>query len=118
MKKNILFILSLVFFIGLFTACSNTKVSRGINVKKQDVREAVWNQFDTKVKKQIKGTWKDGSQMKITLTESMGNINDKTYIGKEVYIINFTTKSISSENNIIVYASIEDYKIIGFGYLG
>ena len=45
----------------------------------------------------------------------MGIINDKSYIGKEVYLIDFPTKSISVP--IIVYASLDDYKIIGYGYV-
>jgi hypothetical protein len=49
------------------------------------------------------------------LTESMGIINDKSYIGKEVYLVDFQTKSISIPNNMIVYASLYDYKIVGYG---
>ena len=42
---------------------------------------------------------------------NMGILNDKSYIGEEVYLINFQTKSISVPNNIIVYASLDDYRL-------
>lgn len=122
MKKNILIILSLFIFIGLL-ACSNQKKSNNIKdsnnvtVKELDVREIVWNQLTSKDKKQIKGTWKDSELRKITLNENMGIINDESYIGKEVYIIDLPTKSLSEPCNMIVYASLDDYKIIGYGFL-
>ncbi len=46
----------------------------------------------------------------------MGNIYDKDYIGKEIYLIDFPTNSNSMPNNMIVYASL-DYKIVGYGYV-
>jgi len=51
----------------------------------------------------------------MTLTESMGIINDKSYIGKEVYLIDFQTKNMSMPNNMLVYAALDDYKIVGYG---
>jgi len=115
MKKIILFIFSSVLLIGLFSACSNPKESNNTTSDQRDVREVVYNQLKTKDKELIKGTWKDGEMRKITLTEIMGNISDKSYIGKEVYLIDFPTKSISEPNNMIVYASLDDYKFIDYG---
>lgn len=122
MKKIILIIFSLVLFIGLL-ACSNQKESNSIKesnnvtVKEQDVREVIWYQLTSKDKERIKGTWQDSELRKITLNENMGIINYKSYIGKEVYLIDFPTKNISMPNNMIVYASLDDYKLIGYGFV-
>ena len=59
----------------------------------------------------------DSKLQRITLISTMGIINDNTYIGKEVYLIDFPTKSIAMPNNMIVYASLDNYKVIGYGYV-
>lgn len=82
-----------------------------------DIRELVWNQLDLKDKERINGNWQDAKLNKILLNESMGIINNKLYIGKEVYIIDFQTKGNSIPNNMIVYSSIDEHKIIGYGYI-
>jgi hypothetical protein len=75
-----------------------------------------WDQLTSKDKERVEGNWQASKSNRIILTETMGNINDKSYIGKEVYLIDFKTKSISVPNNMIVFASLNDYKIIGGGY--
>jgi hypothetical protein len=82
-----------------------------------DVRQVVWEQLTSKDKERVEGNWQASISNKMILTESMGIINDKSYIGKEVYLIDFQTKSISVPNNIIVYASLDNYKIVGYGYV-
>lgn len=48
----------------------------------------------------------------------MGNISDKSYIEKEVYVINFTIKDKNTKpNNRIVYATLDENKVIGYGYV-
>lgn len=124
MKKIILIIFSTFLLLGLI-GCSNQQKSQdenakqpsNVTVKKQDVREVVWNQLNAQDKEHIKGTWNDFKVSKITVTENMGRIEDKSYIGKEVYLIDFQTDSISKPNNRIVYASLDDYKLIGYGYV-
>lgn len=83
----------------------------------QDVREIAYNQLTSKDKERIVGTWKDSKLSKITLKEGMENINDKSYIGKEAYLVDFPTKSKSKPNNMIVYMSIDNHKLIGYGYV-
>ncbi|MFW2491752.1 hypothetical protein ACN077_24825 [Clostridium chromiireducens] len=83
----------------------------------QDVREIAFNQLDSQVKKSIKGTWQNAKLSKITLADGMGNITDKSYIGKEVYIIKFPTEMQSTANEIIVYIGMDNYKLIGYGLL-
>lgn len=47
----------------------------------------------------------------------MGNIMDKSYIGKEVYLVDFPTQSKSIPNNMVVYLSIDNNKLLGYGYV-
>lgn len=81
-----------------------------------DVREAVWNQLTKKEKEHIVGTWKDANVQKLTLRETMGNITDKTFIGKEVYLVNFPSNDNPSLGGVGVYADIKSHRVIGFGY--
>ena len=81
-----------------------------------DVRQVVWEQLTPEDKERVQGNWQSSKSNKIILTESMGNINDKSYIGKEVYLIDFKTKSISI-SNMIVFASLDNYIIVGYGYV-
>lgn len=128
MKKIFLFILSSVLLIGLL-ACSNqgedkvvTNEEQGIEkqineeTSKKDVREVVWEQLSSEQKERINGTWKDGKVSKTTLNESMmSEVEDKSYAGKEVYLIDFPTKSKSIPNNMIVYADVNTFDYIGIG---
>lgn len=53
---------------------------------------------------------------KTTLNESMmSEVEDKSYAGKEVYLIDFPTKSKSIPNNMIVYADVNTFDYIGIG---
>jgi TRAP-type C4-dicarboxylate transport system substrate-binding protein len=81
-----------------------------------DIREAVWNQLTEKEKDHIVGTWKDASVQKIKLLETMGNIKDKTLIGKEVYIVEYPSDDNPSLGGVGVYADIKSHRLIGFGY--
>ena len=48
----------------------------------------------------------------------MGNILDKTYINKEVLRLNFIIRNKNIQpNNRIAFATIEDFKYIGDGYV-
>jgi hypothetical protein len=92
-------------------------IAQKINSKQGDVRDVVWNQLTPKDKERINGTWQDGKLYKRILNKDMGIINDKTYINKEIYIVDFPTKNFSMPNNMLVFASLSDYKIIGYGYV-
>ncbi len=109
MKKFMLIILSLVILLTLYSGGSYLN-------ERANIKKIVWEQLDSKTQEFIKGNWRSGSLSKVTLTESMGNVNDESYIGKEVFIISYTTKRDNPTINTIgVFASLEDYKIIGFG---
>ena len=122
MKKFTLFIISLTLSLGLVTGCSSTK-TKVVNNKEQvstskeaqDIRETAYNQLSTKDKERIAGTWKDGKLSKVVLKEGMGVVKDKTCIGKEVYSIDFPTKTNAMPNNMIVFFSTDSIKFIGYG---
>lgn len=125
MKKINLLIISLVLSLGLFTACSSLEEANiVINkepistiVKEQDIKELAYNQLTSEDKERVSETWKDSKLSKITLHERMGRINNISYIGKEVYLIDFPTKSNSMPSNMIVYLAIDNNKLIGYGYV-
>ncbi|MCM3710949.1 hypothetical protein [Sporosarcina luteola] len=132
MKKTVLFILSFCLLLGLF-ACSDqikqaknsddqNNVSNKERVNKDknenDVRKIIWEQLSAKQKEWIDGTWKDGKVSKVTLNEYMiTEIDDKSYEGKEVYLIDFPTKNKGTPNNVIIYADVNTFKYIGNGLL-
>jgi len=120
-------ILSVVLLLGLI-ACSNQNGQDNdqsvVNsneqddkaVKKDDVREIVWKQLSSEQTELIDGTWTDGKVSKVTLNENMmAQVDDKSYEGKEVYVIDFPTKNKSIPNNMIVYADIDTFDYIGNG---
>jgi hypothetical protein len=118
MKKINFFIIVLVFFIGLLsTSSSIKKESVSVIVNEQDIREIAFNQLSSKDKDRVLRSWENSKVSKITLKENMGNINDNSYIGKEVYLIDIPTQSISIPNNMIVYVSMDNHKLLGYGYV-
>ena len=125
-KKFTLIILSSILLSFLLNGCQQqvSNNTKELNVKEENrnetqslnVREAVWNQLTKKEKEHIVGIWKDASVQKITLRETMGNIKDKTFIGKEVYLVDFPSNDNPSLGGVGVYADIKTHRIIGFGY--
>ena len=94
----------------------NVKETKSDLTQALDVREAVWEQLTEKQKEHIAGSWKDASVQKITLRESMGQIKDNTFIGEEVYLVDYPTEDSPSLGGVGVYADIQSHRIIGFGY--
>jgi len=125
MKKVVSIVVLLVLSLGFVISCSNNKAASTLTNKEavnttnneQDIREVAYNQLNSQDKEKIAGGWKESKLSKIILKEGMGNILDKTYIGKEVYLIDFPTQSKSLPNNIIVYLSIDNNKLLGYGYV-
>ncbi|PIC71244.1 hypothetical protein CSV77_04205 [Sporosarcina sp. P16b] len=132
MKKITLFILSSCLLLGLFACSTQNKQAKNsddqntvgnneqVNEEKNenDVRRIVWEQLSAKQKEWIDGTWMDGKVSKVTLNEYMiTEIDDKSYEGKEVYLIDFPTKSKGSPNNVIIYADVNTFEYIGNGLL-
>ncbi|WP_157081512.1 hypothetical protein [Neobacillus soli] len=45
----------------------------------------------------------------------MGNIKNKTFIGKEVLIVDFPSNDNPSLGGFAVYANIKSHQLIGYG---
>lgn len=132
LKKGILFVVLTVLMLGI-VACSNEDEKKTSNTltppsntasisknnKTKDVREAIWNQLSSKDKERIAGTWKDATVGTVTLSKGMASHpnTDKSYIGKEVYIVDFKIKKIRYPDNIGFYADKETFKLIGYGMM-
>jgi hypothetical protein len=122
-KKIILLMTSLLLLSSIFTGCSSQDVSSStrnqtnLSEASDDIRQLAFEQLASEDKDSIKGTCRDSKLSTITLNENMGIINDKSYIGKEVYLVNFPTKSKSMPNNTIFYISKDTHKLIGAGYV-
>ncbi len=90
---------------------------------KKDVRQAVLEQLPMEQVENIKGTWADGQLSKIVLHEGgiisdgqkIIRVEDTAYAGKEVYMIDFTTKTMAVPNNMIIFADTETFGIVGYG---
>lgn len=126
MKLFTLIILSAILLSFILNGCQqqvlnerkqhNVKEAEGNKIQGLNVREAVWNQLTKKDKEHIKGNWEDASVSKITLHETMGNIKDKTFIGKEVFIVDFPSNDNPTVGGFVVYADIKSHQLIGYGY--
>ena len=127
MKKTTLFAFSVFLLLGLF-GCSNENGqastdndkanpnTQAQSSNKKDVREVVWGQLSAQQKDNINGTWKDGKISKVTLNKDMMRlVKDKSYEGKEVFLIAFPTEGNSEPNNMIVYADRNTFNYIGNG---
>ena len=95
---------------------SNKQVEK--QVTSNEIAEIVYNQLPKEKKEEINFDYEQIDIDKIILKDNMGNISDKSYIEKEVYIINFTIKDTNTKpNNRIVFATLDEYKVIGYGYV-
>ena len=93
-----------------------TKQSGSNEPDKRDVREIVWEQLSPSQKESLSGGWKDAKISKIIFRSSMGSIENKSYEGKEVIMIDYPTER-SAPDNMIVYADVDTYEYIGTGFV-
>lgn len=129
MKKNIIIILSvtiLLLVVGLgllyYSNQAEEKTARGEEQSntekpaKKDVREVVWGQLSARQKEEIVGTWSDGKASKTTLSEGsvISMVGDKSYAGQEVYLISFPSKLNYTIGDVMVYADVSTFDIIGY----
>ncbi|WP_017414321.1 hypothetical protein [Clostridium tunisiense] len=109
MKKNIIIIFSIIIIFTLYSGSSYFK-------EQSNVKRAAWEQLGPEAKDFIEGSWRSGKVRKVTLSPSMRNISEEAYIGKEIYVVSFTTKEDNPTINTIgIFVSIEDCKVIGTG---
>ena len=98
-------------------ATNNKQITEELNTevsKNEDVREVVWEQFSSEQQAQVDGTWEDATVSKATLTGVMMiGVEDKTYEGKEAYMIAFPVENASIEN-MLALADMDTLALIGF----
>lgn len=122
MKKVLSILILCIISVGLI-GCSedNQTVNDSLpnkQVTNNEIIEIVYNQLPKELKETIIFDLKKIKINKIILNEGMGDIPDTSYIEKEVYDIEFTIKNKNVlPNNRIVFATLEDYKLIGYGYV-
>ena len=126
MKKIISFLILCVISVGLIGCSKDNKTVDNLLSNKQvekqviynEIAKTVYNQLPKEQKEEINLDYKQIDIDKTILKENMGNISDKSYIEKEVYVINFTIKDKNTKpNNRIVYATLDENKVIGYGYV-
>ncbi|MBX4270042.1 hypothetical protein [Clostridium estertheticum] len=88
------------------------------NIKKNDIREIVWNQLSKAEQNEIIGTWKDGTIEKSIAKKDSNtfSLNDKSIDGKEVYLITFKSKNEPTIGNIQKLVDIKSNKIVGAAF--
>lgn len=84
-------------------------------ITEYDIRAMAFDQLYVRYKESI-GDCADGKVSKVILKETMGEISDKSYIGKEVYLIEFPVKNGGTQNSVIVYLNLDTYRLIGYIY--
>ncbi|EOU1648721.1 MAG: hypothetical protein E7H79_01330 [Clostridium perfringens] len=126
MKKIISFLILCVISVGLIGCSKDNKTVDNLLSNKQvekqviynEIAKTVYNQLPKEQKEEINLDYKQIDIDKTILKENMGNISDNSYIEKEVYVINFTLKDKNTKpNNRIVYATLDENKVIGYRYV-
>ena len=76
--------------------------------------ELIWEKLPSAQKERVNGAWQDSILSKVTLDKNaVAWIDDKSYEGKEVYLVDFPTKNMGVPNNMLIYADVDTYKYIG-----
>ncbi len=100
-----------------WTRCDD-KQSAAPDESKKDVRQSVWDKLPAEQKALINGSWQNSNVSKVTLREGMMSLGgDKSYIGKEVYAIDFPADYTNTSNNVIVFADVNTFTFIGNGLI-
>ncbi len=98
----------------------NPSQTRSQPAAKKDIRETVWQQMSNQQKATIAGSWQDGKVSQTTLQSGamMLGIKDKSYEGKEVYVIQLPRKQGDVlGDTLTVYADTNTHALIGYGVL-
>lgn len=109
--------LGLFYYLNQSEKTTNKTQTNTTKTTKKDVREVVWGQLSEKQKSEIVGGWGDGKVSKVTLKDnsSMNLVGGKSYKGQEVYLISFPSINNPTIGDVIIYADMNTYDIIGYG---
>jgi len=106
----------LIYYSNYVRGRGTSLVAQSNTEETRDVREVVWGQLSSNRKERIDGTWRDGKASKITFKTGMGMVEDTSYEGKIVYMIDYPAKNDSGSQNVVVYADTDTFKYIGYGF--
>ncbi|GFZ33732.1 hypothetical protein CSC2_42580 [Clostridium zeae] len=123
MKKIIVFLGALVIIIMVIFYYSESNIvnmhtenQKNISNVAKDIREIAFDNLSQYQKDKVLGTWRDSKLTEVKLSLNMVMFSDESYIGKEVYLVDFPGKDKTMlHNNIIVFISMDNYKFIGYG---
>ncbi|MPQ33919.1 hypothetical protein E4V42_21195 [Clostridium estertheticum] len=92
--------------------CGNKDSS---SIKKNDIREIVWNQLSKAEQNEIIGTWKDGKIEKNLTEKDISEFQPKDggVIAKDVYSVTFKSKNEPTLGNVKKLVNIKSNKIVG-----
>lgn len=109
--------LGLFYYLNQSEKTTNKTQTNTTKTTKKDVREVVWGQLSEKQKSETVGGWGDGKLSKVTLKDdsTMNLVGDKSYKGQKVYLISFPSINNPTIGDVIIYADIKTYDIIGYG---
>lgn len=109
--------LGLFYYLNQSEKTTNKTQTNTTKTTKKDVREVVWGQLSEKQKSEIVGGWGDGKVSKVILKDNgtMNLVGDKSYKGQEVYLISFPSINNPTIGDVIIYADMNTYDIIGYG---
>lgn len=96
----------------------NNTISNEIEKKTKtsdEIIEFVYNQLYRDLQDSIDFDLKETNINKTNLDDGVGEILDRSYVGKEVYSIEFPKKDKKAEPmGKVVYASVNDKKVVGY----
>jgi fructose-specific component phosphotransferase system IIB-like protein len=122
MKKLVLGMLITVLVLGLSSCGLRGKPAEekqstlpGAVVPEVDIRKTVYDQMDQKDRDRMREGWEEAEVTTVILREGMALMSDASYIGKEVFVVDFRVKTMAIPDNMIFYASKPDGRIVGIG---
>ncbi len=122
-------LVTLVFVIGVIAVmligCSKARATTDIVTSESssskvisdtEIIEVVYNQLSQEDKDSLDYDLNNIKVLKKTLTKGVSTVTDKSYLGKEVYFIDFKKSDNKIvPDNFIAIATVEDYTLIGYG---
>ena len=79
-----------------------------------DIREIIYLQLPVEKQSMLSPDWQDAQVHTVVLSQSMGYDIDGGYIDQQVYLIEFPYSN--HINNLLVYASVDSQRIVGYGF--
>lgn len=121
MKKILSILMSFCIVFSLISCAKqnipeNNKTNEKL-ISKENL-EKIYNELPENIKKEIDFNYDNIDVSNVILEKDMGFISDNTYLGKEVYKVNFVIRDKNIQpNERIVFVTTEEFNYIGEGYI-